>query len=471
LGQVIEGRKLAAFDISATDRDAMRLIHLSDIHFTAGDIFDPDEDQREELLSDVGDLVDAGGAVNGILIGGDIAFSGARSEYVVAAQWIERVRARSGCPDGAIWVVPGNHDIDRNLHRKNRARTSMVAELRETDLPLIDPRLRGWLNCGNGMLNCLEAYNNFSEDWVPPTTAANPHWTDLTLDLAGLDVCLTGLNSVLASDSRDRPPPLLILGTQQCSLQRAPNRVHIAFAHHPPTWIRDWPNVAAYLRRAHLVLFGHEHRFRIEQATPGLTVTVYAGAVGPDRPGPDPAPVDGTDLENEDAEYLPSWNLIEITRDADELVISIEPRVWDSDGTGFVGHDEAIHTRHVRLDLKPIDGAVATGESRGHAPGPMIHPEGNVEHPGSNSSPLIPGSTEVQSGMPLPSPVERSALRALAVWFMRQTPTRRLHIADQLGVSDGLAELELSSSEEGREILRRVRVANKINELRGLIDA
>ena len=73
----------------------MRLIHLSDIHFTAGDTWDPDEDQRTELLADVRALVDEGGTVDGILIGGDIAFSGAKAEYDVAAEWIEKVRLLS----------------------------------------------------------------------------------------------------------------------------------------------------------------------------------------------------------------------------------------------------------------------------------------------------------------------------------------------------------------------------------------
>src|SRR5690348_16461785 len=119
----------------------------------------------------------------------------------------------------------------------------MIEELRASDLELVDARLAGWLNGGNGLLGCLDAYNKFCADWVPPTTAKDPHWTDLTLDLDGLDVCLTGINSVLTSDTRDTPPPQLILGTQQCSLQRAENRVHIAFAHHPPSWIRDWSTV------------------------------------------------------------------------------------------------------------------------------------------------------------------------------------------------------------------------------------
>lgn len=458
----------------------MRLIHLSDIHFTAGDTWDPDEDQRNELLADVGSLVDEGGTVDGILIGGDIAFSGAKAEYDVAAEWIEKVRVRSGCPAGAIWVVAGNHDIDRQLHDKNRARTKMLEELRTSEIELIDARLTSWLHGGNGLLSCLDAYNRFCQAWVPPTTAKDPHWTDLTLALDGLDVCLTGINSVLTSDSRDKPPPQLIVGKQQCSLQRAANRVHVALAHHPPSWIRDWPAVAGYLRRAHLVLFGHEHFFRVEQEAPGLTVTVYAGAVGPERPGPDPQPAEAQATETNADEYRPSWNLIEIVRNGDELVITIDPRVW-SDGTPeFVRHPGGTQERRVRLDLTRIDTATPdAGDDKGHAdqgpdgdapvPGPPI--VADLEHPGSNSSPLIPDSTEVQEGVPLPSPAERSDLRALAVAFMRLTPTRRVHIAEELGVHEGLAELELSTSEEGREILRRIRAANKIDALKGLIDA
>jgi predicted MPP superfamily phosphohydrolase len=452
----------------------MRLIHLSDIHFTAGDTWDPDEDQRNELVADVGVLVDAAGTVDGILVGGDIAFSGAATEYDVAAEWIEKVRVRSGCPEGAIWVVPGNHDIDRHLHDRNRARTKMLEELRSTEPELVEPRLAEWLNGGDGLLSCLDAYNRFCQDWVPPTTTKEPHWTDLTLGLDGLDVCLTGINSVLTSDSRDKPTPQLIVGKQQCSLQRAHNRIHIALAHHPPSWIKDWPSVEGYLRRAHLVLFGHEHSFRVEQAAPGLTVTVYAGAVGPERPGPDPAGGSAKDVDDGDGEYRPSWNLIEVVLDGDELVITVNPRVWSDLDPEFIQHPDGIQERRVRVDLKPISAAApvperGSGPTDARASGLGVVPD--VEHPGANSSPLIPDSTEVQEGVPLPTPAERSELRGLAVAFMRLTPTRRVQIAEALGVHEGLAELGLSTSAEGREILRRVRAAEKVNELRGQIDA
>lgn len=460
----------------------MRLIHLSDIHFTSGDTWDPDEDQRNELVEDVGALVTTeNGTVDGILIGGDIAFSGAQAEYDVAAEWIENLRGRSGCPDGAIWVVPGNHDIDRQAHASNRARIKMLEELRSTTDPdLIEPRLAGWLNGGDGLLSCLDAYNSFCQTWVPRTTAKLPQWTDLTLGLDGLDVCLTGINTVLTSDSRDRPFPQLIVGRQQCSLSRASNRVHIVLAHHPPVWIKNWRAIASYFRRAHLVIFGHDHRFRVDQEAPGLTVTLHAGAVGPERPGPDRVPSDESVSEAEAGagEYRPSWSLIDIVRDGDELVITIDPRVWSDSATQFVRHPDGIQQRRVRLDLRPPSGALPdtqdselpAGERSADAvlDAPTV---ASVAFPGSNSSPLIPDPSEVQEGMPLPPLAERSELRSLAVAFMRLTPTRRVRLAEKLGVHEGLAELEMSTSEEGREILRRIRASNKIEELKGLISA
>jgi hypothetical protein len=199
-------------------------------------------------------------------------------------------------------------------------------------------------------------------------------------------------------------------------------------------------------------------------------VTVHAGAVGPERLGPDDEPLN--EQVGQDGPYIPSWNMIDITRLGDELRITIEPRVWAGHEPKFVPHPDGIQQRRVRLDLSPIQGPgpEPTISSTGVSPDRGFPHSTDVEHPGTNSSPLIPESTEVQSGVPLPSPAERSALRDLAVSFMRQTPTRRLHIAEQLGVADGLAELNLSSSDVGREILLRIRTANKINELREQLD-
>ena len=66
----------------------MRLVHLSDIHFGGyGHGWDPNEDQRRELLNDLGRFVDEKGPVDGVIVGGDIAYHGRQEEYEVAARW------------------------------------------------------------------------------------------------------------------------------------------------------------------------------------------------------------------------------------------------------------------------------------------------------------------------------------------------------------------------------------------------
>ena len=450
----------------------MRLIHLSDIHFSAGDHWDPDDDQRNELLLDIDRLVSSGGAVDGILVGGDIAFSGGADEYAVAGEWLEEARVRGGCPVGAVWTVPGNHDVDRAMHNENFARHSMIEKLQETDLTMVDHVLSKFLYAGDGMINCLDEYNRFATQWLSTTSAAKPHWTDPTLDLDGLDICLTGLNSVLVSDTSDKHEEhdgkaVLLLGRQQCALERDADRIHIAFAHHPPSWLRDWSRVQPFLKRAHLVLFGHEHQFRANQEAPGLTVTIHAGAVAPERG------------QVESGLYRPSWNLISLDRAGDEVHVSIYPRVWMDDDTCFAQHPDGVRTFRVRIDLTPItDDASAPNlsgqetdaddERRMTVPGdPSERPQksGPATDSGTNTSPLVPGSNEIHEGVALPSAAERSRLRDLAVGFMRLTPTRRNQVAARLEVADGLSELGLDATELGREILRRVRNAHKIDQL------
>jgi hypothetical protein len=450
----------------------MRIIHLSDIHFSAGDHWDPDDDQRRELLLDIERAVDDGGPTDGILVGGDIAFSGAREQFEVAAAWLDEARQRGGCPKGAVWTVPGNHDIDRGAHHANLARVAMVQTLRETELSVVESKLHGFLICGDGMINCLEEYNRFASPWLCTTSASKPHWTDMTLDLDGLDVCLTGLNSVLVSDTSDKPAdhgdtPVLLLSQQQCELERSKDRVHIAFGHHPPGWIRDWERVEPFLRRAHLVLFGHEHQFRALQEVEGQTVTVFAGAVAPER------------REVESGEYVPSWNLITLTREDEDLVVQVDPRVWVRERTRFERHPDGLAEFRVRLDLEPAAAPPAAGSGpleTSEAPTsgvdvttPDATPEsqGTDELPdtGATTSPLLPGIVEVHEGVSLPPGIERTRLRDLAVRFMRQTPTRRNQIATSLGVGEGLADLDLDANARGREILRRVRNAQKIDDL------
>ena len=97
----------------------MLMLHISDIHFKSPDCLkesqDPDHPIRTRMMRDLNAQLASLGEVGAILIGGDIAFKAAPDEYQAARAWIEQLCENSGCPKERVFVVPGNHDVDRGL--------------------------------------------------------------------------------------------------------------------------------------------------------------------------------------------------------------------------------------------------------------------------------------------------------------------------------------------------------------------
>mgnify|MGYP001282617038 CR=1 FL=1 len=431
----------------------MRLVHLSDIHFggygQSG--WDEDEDQRRELVRDLERLVEDGGPVDGILVGGDIAFSAQPAEYEIADAWLEQVCRAGGCDISRVWVVPGNHDIDRAILTVSFARSDFRQAVLSCAPQSIDKALNDRLArdpAAPGLMAALTEYNEFAGRWGPCSfSAAHPHWFDDTLSVGDADVRLTGLNSVLVSDTHDgfiNDRPTLVLGTWQCSLPRGNRRIHIAFCHHPPNWLRDWELVEPYLLRAHLLLFGHEHRYAARQRVADGTVEVFAGAVGPERLGEAPG-----------EEYSPTWNLLTLELDGEIVAVTVNPRVWYRHRTRFDLHPDDIRSFRVRVDLENLDmpDTSPSGERR------------EAPHEALPASPLLPDYLAAEPPVESVSAGERSKRRSLGVRFMRLSPTERLRVARNLEVAQGLDDPHLDPNEAGRTVLRRVRDAEKIDRL------
>lgn len=93
-------------------------IHLSDIHFrrTSGNSYDIDRDLRNAVLMDIKyNLKKDVGNVNGILLGGDIAFAGQEDEYRIANSFLKEIAVSMGKGECNIYCVPGNHDVDQGM--------------------------------------------------------------------------------------------------------------------------------------------------------------------------------------------------------------------------------------------------------------------------------------------------------------------------------------------------------------------
>ncbi|HLC16557.1 MAG TPA: metallophosphoesterase, partial [Thermodesulfovibrionia bacterium] len=95
-----------------------QLLHISDLHVSIGKEFD-----RSVVLEPLIDRVQQDMA-NGIqpeivVVTGDVAFSGKEAEYQKAKEFFDELLARMNLSQDRLFIVPGNHDVDRKRYRKS----------------------------------------------------------------------------------------------------------------------------------------------------------------------------------------------------------------------------------------------------------------------------------------------------------------------------------------------------------------
>lgn len=406
-------------------------------------MWDEDEDQREQLVEDVKRLVREGGSIEGIVVGGDVAHSGQPEQYERAKQWLMALVEMSGCKAEDVWVVPGNHDIDRAHLKTSAILQDFRRSVRSCEPHRLDGELRRRLANDphrEVLVSALRAYNEFALPWGCGVSANEFHWRDDTLRIGDRVVVLWGMNSVLVSDAQDAATDAktdtkanLVLGTRQCRMPRVDGTITVALVHHPPAWIRDWERVQAYVNRAHLVLFGHEHTYAARQIRPGGTVHVHAGAVGPEQ----------------GREWFPTYNLLTLTVAGNQLKVRVQPRRWLSDDTTFGPAEDQEQVFDVALASSSVGESTLDRSDREDEEGPASATPLN-EPPGAGSL------DESDTG-----PDRR---RELVYRYLSAPVTRRQEIARSLGVleqdDDGMAEGELYAS-----ILRRIRDQGLIDDL------
>ena len=142
------------------------LVHLSDIHFTRTSgvsVHDIDKNVRNELVRDATRLATKIGPITGVLVTGDIAFSGSKAEYDHATEWLREFCRTIKCPAESVWVVPGNHDVDREKAKRKVTRR-LHQGIREENSD-VDRELREILSdaqSADALLDPLAEYNTFA---------------------------------------------------------------------------------------------------------------------------------------------------------------------------------------------------------------------------------------------------------------------------------------------------------------------
>ncbi|MGH8657279.1 MAG: metallophosphoesterase family protein [Gammaproteobacteria bacterium] len=231
-----------------------------------------EQDLRPDLLFVTGDLA------WGQLGDGDKSLA---SQFLETHGVIEEVRELLGLEKKRVFLVPGNHDIDRDK----------VLEPQTKHLQgLNDEEVNSLMQTGGSEWQAyaqrLYAYRDFiakyySHLYQDPERLIYAN----TLDINGLKVGIAGLNSAWSATGKPGDKGKLRLGKWQLmklsnQLDKDKAQFKIAVAHHPFNWLTsdEDPSLNRILERYYNVfLHGHEHSAWVQQPQGGL-LRVAAGA-------------------------------------------------------------------------------------------------------------------------------------------------------------------------------------------------
>lgn len=274
-------------------------MHLSDLHVSGEDW--QRDDVLDALVRDLPELLsDRELRPDLLFVTGDVATRGRREEYDGAQALLERVARTLGLePTEHVFMVPGNHDVDRSkiggmarLH--HQALVQLPADaLSETLVELLDhphelalygERLREW---------CA-----FTGRFLGQARGVTPErpWRSDVVSVRGLPVGVLSLCTAWASSS-DREHGRLLLGERQLrdtlvEVRNAGAGLVMALMHHPLSWLHPEEHSAVrgrLEREVDVVLHGHTHEAHsaVQTAAGSTHATLGSGAayagLGQDR--------------------------------------------------------------------------------------------------------------------------------------------------------------------------------------------
>ncbi len=234
-------------------------LHISDLYFRVSQIHAGDS-VLDKLLGDVDAHIRKNGVrPDFIAAAGDIAFSGNSVEYDLARRFFDDLLEITGLNKERLFIVPGNHDVDRGLISHGaRAISKSITDQESADRILSSSADRKLLFAG------FEGYAAFFCEYMDGIRRFDDerYFYVSTLDLGGRRVALAGLNSAwLAQGDGDYGE--LMIGERQARAaldQTDGADIKIALMHHPFYSLREFdrdPCEALLNRNFDFILHGH----------------------------------------------------------------------------------------------------------------------------------------------------------------------------------------------------------------------
>jgi serine/threonine protein kinase/predicted MPP superfamily phosphohydrolase len=237
-------------------------LHISDLHFQTSQAYDANV-VLQALLKDVAKHVSLDRLrPDFIAITGDIAFSGKSDEYDLARRFFDDLLRITGLEKDRLFLVPGNHDVDRDLvspgaesigdSLRNRDSVNDILS-NASDRCVMFGRYQGYADFVNGYLGEHLLFDQEDYFYVRK------------LQVGGRCVAVMGLNSAWLSASDEDEAKRLVLGELQVreALAQAEGAdLTIALVHHPFEFLRPFDrddSAAMLIDHCSFVLHGHLH--------------------------------------------------------------------------------------------------------------------------------------------------------------------------------------------------------------------
>lgn len=298
-------------------------LHFSDIHFNkqSNSIYCLDNELRNEMIIDVKHVIENEQLhLYGIIVCGDIAYSGQIKEYEIAEEFLNGLASELKIKLEHIFCVPGNHDVDQNVVKRLVPVYALQKLLEDAD----DNNFEGYLDklkeeaieTKEDLLYLpLENYNNFSGKYMGNVSSVVPPWThEIDLD-EEYKLCLYGINSTIISNAddhlnKDDQPRKMRVGGHQIPMRRE-KTIYMTICHHPTDIWKE--NIAQILdERAMIQLYGHKHVHTLDENN--KRVRIGTGALQPDR---------------REVGWQPRYNFLSIRIIDSSLEIMLYPRLWN----------------------------------------------------------------------------------------------------------------------------------------------
>ncbi|WP_312561945.1 metallophosphoesterase [Anaerospora sp.] len=325
-------------------------IHLSDIHFvkTSGNPADVDNDLRNALLTDIrlnakNDLQE----FDGILVGGDIAFSGNKEEYKKAKEFLEEITNIFNKSKSSVYCVPGNHDVNQLVPKNSLAVYEAQCKLDQIEsLDETDKKFENYINdhyYNDILFKTTQEYNDFASMFECNTHSGMINWVHVFDMDYNMKLKIHGINSCFLSNSDDHKKDnrLMYIGQTQIPT-RDQDVIVMSLCHHPPEYWKFLSDIQTKMnKRADIQLYGHKHTQSISLTSENVIIT--SGATHPVR---------GTDWN---PRY--NWITLECQKLNSKRIIKINiyPRILDEYRDRFIPDAEFCNGKNYIEHILEID--------------------------------------------------------------------------------------------------------------------